>query len=176
MRRFGAVVAMLVLLVGTCFCAEGSLSATVADVMAESGATVAPTVTPAAPEAVDTGWMHIIGQLSEIAIGVLTPIILLLAGWAAKKFGEKLGIENTKLIESVLDSLAHKAIHWAEAWAEKQADKPSGEQKMQVAMQFMIDMAKKYNLPDIAEEKLIQLIESSLADYKGLLFKTDNED
>jgi hypothetical protein len=68
---------------------------------------------------------------------------------------------NTEL-DALVTGLVKKAINFAEAWASKQAEKPAGEEKLQIAVGFILDQLNAYKVPAIATEKLIELIEGQL--------------
>jgi len=113
-------------------------------------------------EKISSGWSHVIGEYSEMLINILGPVFLLLLTFLITKIKEKFGVEVAAITDSLLTSAVKKAINHADAWAAKEAGKPSGDKKMQVALDFLVPYIKKYNLPTIAKDKLIELIEGQL--------------
>jgi len=97
-----------------------------------------------------------------MALYILGPVVLLVITLVCIKLKSKLGAEVAAITEQLLTMGVKKAINYAEAWADKQAQKPAGTAKLQVALDFLYEILKKYNIADIAKEKLIELIEGQL--------------
>jgi len=109
------------------------------------------------------GWDQVIGVYSQIALEILSPIVMLLIVWVGTKIKSKLGAEAAVFTEQLLTTIVKKAINYADAWAKTQSGKPKGAEKLQTALDFLAVLLKQYDVPEIAKDKLIALIEAQLS-------------
>lgn len=115
-----------------------------------------------AAAAVDAGWQHNIGEAATMALQIIAGVVAILVPLILRKLLGLIGLKSNAEIEALTNTLIKKGINVAEQWAAKQAQYPQGKEKMQMAVGFVLSMAKQYNLPAIAEAKLIDLIEAQL--------------
>jgi len=102
-------------------------------------------------------------DLIELAIKVFTPVILLLATILTAKLLKKFGIEEKATLNALIISYVKQGINYADAWAKKQVTKPYGEEKMDIAIKHILENINDSKLPNIASEKLKELIEAQLS-------------
>ncbi len=87
--------------------------------------------------------------------------------WVAVRLSQKFGVQHKREVEKLLHQLTDKGVNWADAWATQQEQKPSGQEKLQVASEFIIEMAKAYGLPKLAQEALVKRVEGHLVMKNG---------
>ncbi len=104
----------------------------------------------------------IVGEVAQIVIDVVGPILIMLASWAVWKLAGKFGIEKNAQTDELLRKYVQEGIDWADAWAKTQANKPSGEAKYAEAVKYVVKMVGQSEIPNVAESKLKELIEAYL--------------
>jgi hypothetical protein len=112
-------------------------------------------------ESVQSVFYQILPALLSIAI----PTILLLAGWVAKKFTEKLNIQNKKSIEDFIVGLVASGVSYAEQYAHKLAKENEtihSKDKLYIAVEYVLDAARRHGLFYITQEEVEGRIESFL--------------
>ena len=113
------------------------------------------------------GWEKIIGEVSLVALQIIAALVAIVVPVLLSKLLGYFKLKSNAELEALLTTVVKKAINYAEAWAKKQAAKPAGEEKLQIAIAFVIKIAQEYKLPKIAEAKIIELIEGQLARNEG---------
>lgn len=130
-------------------------------------------------EAASNPWMPVIGELTSLALQILGPVLAVLASAVVWKLLGKLGIDKNAAMDALIRTYVKQGINYADGWASKQSSKPLGDQKMTVAVKHILDLVANSKLPQMAEEKLVALVESQLAfdkkniDLPGEVFKAD---
>lgn len=113
-----------------------------------------------------SGWENVIGNVALLCLQILALITPVIVPIIVSKVLSYFKLKNNAQAEALMTSLVKKGINWSEAWAKQQTVKPLGQDKMQIAADFVLQAAKNYKLPNIAAEKLIELIEGQLVKDK----------
>jgi hypothetical protein len=113
-------------------------------------------------EEVVNPWMPIIGRVLDLAIDILSPILIMLASFAAWKLAGKFGIEKNIVADNALREYVLEGINWADQWAKEQIEKPTSDQKFNVAVEYILKLIKKSSLPKTTEDRLKAMIEAKL--------------
>lgn len=107
------------------------------------------------------GWVD---ELAILAIQILGPILIMLAGWAAVKLAKKFGIEETAAADKLGRDRARQALLYAERWAKKAglAETPGGPGKLEKALDRLIVIEGHVNVGEILRDKLSRRIHTEL--------------
>lgn len=157
--------AICVLLTVMCLPSFVITAGEVAGELAGELGTTTTTEVPAAAEAAETAetsWLGVLSPIISMVVKIVTPILLILGAWAAKRLGTKLGLELTAKQLQLVDKTIKHGINWVEAWAAKKEQKPSSDEKLKTCVNWVAGQLAASGLPKIAEEKLIELIEAQL--------------
>ena len=93
----------------------------------------------------------------ELAVQFLTPVLMVLVGWAAVKLQKKLGLEGVISLDEIAVANVRKGIGYAERWAKKKlhdGGSANGDMKLTKAIDFIAALEGKLNL----SEKLADVI------------------
>lgn len=109
-------------------------------------------------------------QAAELALQVLTPILVALAAWLAHRivgvFEKKTGIDIPEKQEAQIDKWIEAGIHLAEeksrSLVKSKASKLEGPQKLEVAGTFVMGMISKNGWDDWAQSWILDKIEAQL--------------
>ena len=107
-------------------------------------------------------WAAVFGNIILFCLAVGTPILTVLAVWAAARLAKRLGLDNTTKIEALVGNAAKIGIAKAEKWAKRQTQKPRGESKLEIAIQTATRVLNSEHIRNIAREKLEDIIEAKL--------------
>jgi hypothetical protein len=107
-------------------------------------------------------------SLTDLAIQTLSPILLALSGWLAhrliKAFETKTKIDVPVKQEAQIDAWIASGIRYAEEKAyqavKAKADKITGPEKLETAVGFALDLAKKNGWVDWTRERLAAKVEA----------------
>ena len=108
------------------------------------------------------GWEHETGVFLLLVLEVISAIAVVIVPILAAKALGLLKMKSNTELNALLTSLVKKGVNYAEAWAKKQAEKPAGDTKLQKAVDFVLAQLKAYKVPEIAAEKIVELIEGQL--------------
>ncbi len=116
-------------------------------------------------------------DISLLVAKILFSILSVLTTWLVTKaigyFEKKTKIDIPAATEELLHKWADKGIGYADEKShqaiKKHGKKLTGPEKLEIALKFVIGMAKQYELPTMAEDKLTEYVESKL----GLNRKND---
>jgi len=112
---------------------------------------------------VETGdWSATIGKIGVLLIQVLGPVLIVLVSYAAAKLAKKLGVEYSSTIDTQIRSLAKMGINYADAWAKNAASKPASKEKMQVAVNFVVDSLSSMGIKNYAASQVEKFVEAQL--------------
>jgi hypothetical protein len=103
-----------------------------------------------------------IGEIAQIVIDIVGPILIMLVSWAVWKLAGKFGLEKNVKADELLRRYVQEGIDWADSWAKKQTEKPTGEAKYAEAVKYIVKMVGESEMPNIAEAKLKELVEAYL--------------
>ena len=109
-----------------------------------------------------SGWSHSIGEAVSMLLTIVTGVVAVLVPLLMRKIMGLIGLKSSAEINAMVQELIDRGIAKAELWAKAQEQKPAGKEKMQIAVNFILDLLKEYKVPAIAQEKLIDLIEEKL--------------
>jgi hypothetical protein len=110
----------------------------------------------------ESDWGHTIGNIAVLILQILGPILVILASWAAAKLAKKFGIEYSTAIDTQVRSLSKMAINYAEGWAKVYANKPASKDKMQVAVNFVIEALSNMGVKDYTRAQIEKFVEAQL--------------
>lgn len=107
------------------------------------------------------GWVD---ELAILAIQILGPILIMVAGWAAVKLAKKLGIEETAAIDKLARDRARQALLYAERWAKKAGlrETPAGPGKLEKALDRLIVIEGHINIGEKLRDELSRRIHTEL--------------
>ena len=116
-------------------------------------------------------------EITLMVAKILFSILSMLTTWLVAKaigyFEKKTKIDIPASTEDLMHKWADKGIGYADEKShqaiKKYGKKLTGPEKLEIALKFVTGMAKQYELPTMAEEKLTEYIESKL----GLNRKND---
>lgn len=116
-----------------------------------------------AEAAADPGlWVSIV----DLAVQVLTPILLALGSWALLKLAKKFNLEALVADGDLAKDAVHAGIGYAERWARKWAAendaKATGPQKLTVAIEHIAKLEGKLNLGEKVADAISRRIHSEL--------------
>lgn len=103
-------------------------------------------------------------ELALLAIKVLGPILIMLAGWVAVKLANKLGIEETAAIDKLGRDRARQALLYAERLAKK-ADRDEAldsDGKLEKALDRLIVIEGHINVGERLRDELSRRIHTEL--------------
>lgn len=114
-----------------------------------------------AEAAADPGlWVSIV----DLAVQVLTPILLAAGSWALLKLAKKFKLESLVADGDLAKDAVHAGIGYAERWAKKYAAmhdlKATGPQKLHVAIQYIAKLEGKLNVGDKIADGISRRIHS----------------
>ena len=109
-----------------------------------------------------SSYAPILGQLAQLAIEILSPVLLTVVSYAAWKLAGKFGIEKNEAIDRRIRSAVQSGIDHAEQWAKTQAEKPSGEDRKLKAVEVALRLASSEKIKGLAQDKVEDLVESLL--------------
>lgn len=109
--------------------------------------------------------------LLSTLIDIVAPVLMVLAGWIAWKltkiFEAKTGYDVPANLEARLDAWAAQGVAYAEEQGRKalkaNQDKLEMGAKKELALGYILDMAKTAGVPDLARDKLEKLVEAKVA-------------
>mgnify|MGYP001025393841 CR=1 FL=1 len=112
-------------------------------------------------------WMVLLDFLLQLVTPIAIAVLTTLAGVAVRKWGKKLDTDKQEALVRLTDSLITSGISFAEEQGRKalRTDKVKTEsaQKLSMATDFIAQQLSTSGLPGIAEDELVKLIESRLA-------------
>ena len=114
-------------------------------------------------------------EIMLLVVKAVFSILALLTTYLVTKaigyFEKKLGVDIPDTTEALLNEWADKGIGLAYEKSHQQlkklGKKLKGPEKMEIALKFVIGMAKEYKLPELAEDKLKDYIEGKLGLKRG---------
>lgn len=112
----------------------------------------------------------VLSKVVEMLFQVGTPVVSLFVMWLAhrlvKVFEDKSGVAVPAQYDAMIDDWVKKGVMYAEekgrAAANAKLADVKGPDKLELAANFVLDMVNKYDLPDMARDKVEKLIESKL--------------
>ena len=119
-------------------------------------------VAEAMAAAPDAGIVPVLASIGLALVEVLTPVLMVLASWAAYKLAQKFGIDLGTTERAIVKGYVKQAINATEQWAEKQKDKPTSREKMVKAVDYANSFLKESGVKAKGAEYLEGLIESQL--------------
>lgn len=116
----------------------------------------------------------IMGRLLSFGLEIMAPVATLFAMWAAHRlisvFESKTKIELPAKTHEMVDDWVQKGLHYAEEKARNavaaNAVALKGPEKLELAAGFVMDLAEKYGVGDMAKDKVIKLVESKLSETR----------
>ncbi len=107
------------------------------------------------------GWVD---ELALLAIKILGPILIMLAGWVAVKLAKKMGIEETIAIDKLARDRARQALFYAERLAKKadRAEALDGPGKLEKALDRLIVIEGHINIGEKLRDELSRRIHTEL--------------
>jgi hypothetical protein len=114
-------------------------------------------------------------QAASVALQVVTPILVVLAGWLAHRlvavFEKKTGIDIPAKQEAKINGGVEEGIHYAEeksrSYIKEKANKLRGPEKLELAGDFVMAMIKKNGWDDWAKDAIVTKIEGSLGAHRA---------
>lgn len=111
--------------------------------------------------AADPGmWVTVV----DLAVKILTPILLVLASWVAVKLAKKFKLEGLLADGELAKDAVHAGIGYAERWAKKYAAehdaKATGPQKLAVAIEHIAKLEGKLNVGETIADGISRRIHS----------------
>lgn len=109
-------------------------------------------------------WTSIVG----LAVQILTPILLVLASWAAVKLAKKFHLEGLLADGELAKDAVHAGIGYAERWAKKYdigdafSVGPTGPQKLAKAIEYIAAIEGKLKLGDKVADAISRRIHAEL--------------
>ncbi|MBW2710101.1 MAG: hypothetical protein JRD04_12745 [Deltaproteobacteria bacterium] len=113
-----------------------------------------------------SGWTHTIGEVVGMLLTIVSGLAAVGVPILLMRIWKKLGLESNATINSLIISAIKQGINYADAWAIAQGAKPAGDKKIQIAINYILGKLKQYKIPQIAEEKIREMIEAQLARNK----------
>jgi len=110
----------------------------------------------------DAGVAPVIASIGLVLVNILTPVLMVLASWAAYKLAKKFGIELGSVEKKIVEGYVRQAINATEKWAQKQADQPTSREKLVKAIATANAFLKESGLKQKGAEYLEGLVESAL--------------
>lgn len=112
----------------------------------------------------------VVSRLVDSALEILAPVVALFAMWAAHKlikvFESKTSIDVPAKTEEMIDEWLLKAVAYAEekgrTAVKTQLEPIKGPEKLEMAVNFVLDLAEKYNLKGLTKEKVTKMVEAKL--------------
>ena len=109
-------------------------------------------------------------DITFLVAKIIFSVLSMLTAWLVTKaigyFEKKTKIDIPASTEALLHKWADKGIGYADEKShqaiQKHGKKLTGPEKLEVALKFVIGMAKQYELPAMAEDKLTEYIEAKL--------------
>ena len=111
---------------------------------------------------------HLIPLVALLLSGVAS----VLGAWLGRLLARKLHVQLSQEQHALMIELVDGAIMRAEQWAlnaTKQGALPSGAEKLDVALKFLEGLARQYKLPEMARDRLVDLVESALGERHSTL-------
>jgi len=109
---------------------------------------------------------HIFWMLLPTILSILAPIVVLLARAAVKKLTTHLDVRTSAAIMDVVNGVVMNGVALAEQEAKKHQletqEKLVSQNKLEIAMEYVIDELNKHNIPQLTQEEIIQRIEACL--------------
>ncbi len=114
-------------------------------------------------------------QAAVVALQVLTPILVALAGWLAHRIVKvveaKTGIDIPDRQEAKIDDWIEQGIHLAEeksrSYIKEKANKLKGPEKLELAGDFVMEMIRKNGWDTWAKDAIVKKIEGSLGAHRA---------
>lgn len=111
-----------------------------------------------------------LSKLVEMAVQVGMPVLSLFAAWLAhrlvKAFEDKTKIQLPAQTQAMIDDWVHKGVMYAEQKAQAAIDGKlaaiKGPDKLEMAANFVLDLASQHGYDALARDKVEKLIESKL--------------
>jgi len=111
-------------------------------------------------------WMVLLDFLVQLSAPLVTMILGVLGTWMVRKLGKKWDVEKQQAAITLTNNMVAAGVSFAEEQARKalRSDKvkTEGADKMQAAVDFVMQQLDSSGLPGIAEAELEDLIESRL--------------
>lgn len=116
------------------------------------------------------GDVNLVTRLADLAFDILTPVLIILAGWLAHRLvgiiEKKFSVDVPERQEALLDTWIEQGIHLAEEWSRNkvkhEAKKATGPEKLEVAAGFVLDLVESRGWIDWGKERLLAKIEAKL--------------
>jgi hypothetical protein len=113
-------------------------------------------------------------QAASVALQVVTPILVVLAGWLAHRIvgviEKKTGIDIPDKQEAKIDGWIEQGILFAEeksrSYIKEKANKLKGPEKLELAGDFVMAMIEKNGWDDWAKDAIVNKIEGSLGAHR----------
>lgn len=115
-------------------------------------------------------WQLVGSSAVEIAVVVLTPLLVVLVRRLLRLLEDKTNMELAEKHELLVDELVRKGISYAEEQANKalKAGKPiNSDDKKSAAVKMVMDQLEEMNLHRTAAEKIAEKVESRLNDERN---------
>lgn len=112
-----------------------------------------------------------VDEIVVILIKVFGAVLVALAALAVRKLGKKWGLESTEAGERRARMLAQDGINFAERWARNRDldrdEKTPGEDKIEAALDFVIEVDKAIGVSAKARAAFAKRIEAELERSEG---------
>lgn len=117
-------------------------------------------------EQAQTWWMILLDFLLQLVMPLAIAVLTTLAGIAIRKWGRKLDADNQEAIIRVTDGIITSGLSYAEEQGRKALRagnvRTTGADKLHSAIDYVKHQIDASGLPQVAENELIDLIESKL--------------
>ena len=118
-----------------------------------------------------TWWMVLLDFLLQLVAPVAIAVLTTLGSIAVRKWGKKMDADKQEALIRLTDNLITSGISFAEEQGRKALrignTRTEGAHKLSMATEFVSRQLHSSGLPKIAEEELIRLIESKLAQERA---------
>lgn len=104
-------------------------------------------------------------QLFPVLLSLAIPTFLVIMGWLSKKVGERIDAEHRTILNDFVNSLVVQGVGFAEQVAEqkrKENEEIHGEEKLYLAIDYVLEELEKYDIVDIAGEEIARKVEAVL--------------
>ncbi len=101
-------------------------------------------------------------ELATLLLKAFGAALVVLVGLAVRKLARKLGIQETRDLEQLIQSRAWTAVRETEEWAKRQANKPNGEDKLARALKFLQEYDEPFKLTETLRAKSEAFIHAAL--------------
>ena len=108
---------------------------------------------------------NVFWQILPVLISLAVPTAMVLATWLAKKLSSKLDVEFQSAMNDFIMGLVTQGVAHAEQLAkqkEKENEEVHGEDKLYLAINYVLQEMEKYNLVSVTAEEIAAKVESVL--------------